>query len=130
MTLVVDASAGFAALTDSGPKGRFVRELFRGEFLCAPSIFSFEVASTIRRQEFRGEISVELAGEAHANLRLLKIEEVRYSLLARRAWELRYNVTVTDAAYVALAEMLDADLVTLDARLTRAPGIHCRTVVP
>ena len=127
MTLVVDASAAYAALTDAGPQGRAIRSGFRGEFLCAPSVFSFEVAATLRRNEYRGDITSELAEEAHTNLRLLRVTEVHYSLLAKRAWELRYNVTVTDAAYVALAEMLDGVLVTVDARLARAPGIRCRT---
>ncbi len=44
----------------------------------------------------------------------------------RRAWELRANVTVYDALYVALAELLDVVLVTADARLTRAPGLRCQ----
>ena len=73
---------------------------------------------------------MQLANEAHENLRGLRIQEVPYSLLARRAWELRENVTVTDGTYIAFAEMLDGLFVTLDARLTRAPGIRCRTFVP
>ena len=46
-----------------------------------------------------------------------------------RAWELRDNVTVYDAVYVALAELLDAPLVTADSRLAKAPGIGCRIEV-
>jgi len=42
-----------------------------------------------------------------------------------RCWELRDNVTVYDAAYVALAELLDAPLVTADGKLAKAPGIRC-----
>ena len=46
-----------------------------------------------------------------------------------RAFELRDNVTAYDACYVALAEALDATLVTADARLAAAPGINCRVQV-
>jgi len=47
-----------------------------------------------------------------------------------RTWQLRDNVRGYDALYVALAEALDATLVTLDRRLSTAPGIGCRVEVP
>jgi predicted nucleic acid-binding protein len=51
--------------------------------------------------------------------------------LAGRVWELRENLSVYDATYVALAEALGCDLLTADARITRAPRIRCNiTVVP
>jgi predicted nucleic acid-binding protein len=43
----------------------------------------------------------------------------------RRIWELRDNLTPHDAAYVALAEALDATLLTADARSSHAPGLRC-----
>ena len=46
-----------------------------------------------------------------------------------RCWELRANVTVYDAVYVALAELLDAPLVTADRKLANAPGIRCQVEV-
>jgi predicted nucleic acid-binding protein len=46
-----------------------------------------------------------------------------------RCWELRDNLTVCDASYVALAELLGATLVTTDARLSRAPQIMCAVEV-
>ena len=46
-----------------------------------------------------------------------------------RAFELRDDVTAYDACYVALAEALDATLVTADARLAAAPGVSCRVHV-
>ena len=53
-----------------------------------------------------------------------------YEVLAPRAWAMRPNLTVYDAAYVALAEMTDATLVTLDRRIGGAPGVRCRVVTP
>ena len=41
-----------------------------------------------------------------------------------RVWELRHNLTAYDAVYVALAEALDAPLLTRDQRLAAAPGHH------
>lgn len=57
----------------------------------------------------------------------------RYSVvgLLERVWELRDNVSAYDAAFIALAEMLDCSLLTADARLGCAPGSRCTvTVVP
>ena len=48
---------------------------------------------------------------------------------APRAWELRNNLTPYDAVYVALAEVLDATLVTTDARIARAPGLRAEVDV-
>jgi predicted nucleic acid-binding protein len=51
-------------------------------------------------------------------------------LLAQRTWELRHNLSTYDASYVALAETIDATLVTLDTRLAKAPGIRRRVTTP
>lgn len=42
-----------------------------------------------------------------------------------RAWDLRTNLSAYDAIYLALAEQLDATLLTADARAARAPGLRC-----
>ena len=50
--------------------------------------------------------------------------------LLNRLWELRDNLTVYDASYVALAETLGCTLLTADGRVARAPGINCLVEVP
>ncbi|MBA2437334.1 MAG: type II toxin-antitoxin system VapC family toxin, partial [Acidimicrobiia bacterium] len=62
---------------------------------------------------------------ALADLESLRLERVPHRRMLRRCWELRDNVTVYDAAYVALAEHLGVTLVTADRRLTEAPGPRC-----
>ena len=57
------------------------------------------------------------------------MERVSHRLLMERCWELPANVTVYDAVYVALAELLDAPLVTADRKLANAPGIRCQVEV-
>jgi predicted nucleic acid-binding protein len=52
-----------------------------------------------------------------------------HTALLPRAWALRATLTAYDAVYVALAEALDAPLVTRDARLARAPGVRARIEV-
>ena len=49
--------------------------------------------------------------------------------LLPRAWELRESLTVSDGVYVALAELLDVELLTCDARLARAPGVSAEIEV-
>lgn len=54
----------------------------------------------------------------------MRLTRYPHTALLRRIWELRDNITAYDAAYVALAETLDAPLITLDAKLSQAPGIR------
>ena len=130
MLVVVDASAVVAALVDDGDDGRWaVRQLASGRAV-APHLMPVEVGSILRRTAQHGLISAEMASLAHAELPELDVELFPYAPFASRVWELRRNVTPYDAWYVALAESLQADLVTLDRRLTRAAGCRCRFRIP
>ena len=84
-----------------------------------------EVANVLRRSVAGGAIGEEIAALAHADLVSLPVTFVDYEPFAERVWELRSTVSAYDAWYVAVAEALDAELVTLDRRLTRAPGVAC-----
>lgn len=128
--IVCDASALVAVLVDSGPAGRWAAERIRGGLLAAPHLLGFEVANVLRRHERAGLISTDQAAQAHVDLVDLRIELWPYTLLASRAWQLRGNLTLYDAAYVAVAEHIGATLVTLDDRLAGAPGIRCAVATP
>jgi predicted nucleic acid-binding protein len=128
--VVCDASALVALLIDGGDDGRWATATLSGADLAAPSLIEFEVADIFRRHELAGRVSHDQAAQAHADLLDLAIEQWPYDLLAARAWQLRENLSIYDAAYVALAEFLDADLVTLDRRIKRAPGIRCAITTP
>ena len=52
----------------------------------------------------------------------LRIERYSHEHLLPRIWELRQNLTAYGAAYVVLAKLLDAPLLTRDARMAAAPG--------
>lgn len=75
--------------------------------------------------EAAGELDSRRADLALADLGALRIDRVAHGPLLGRCWELRANLTVYDAGYVALAERLEATLVTADVRLSRAPGVRC-----
>ncbi len=127
---VCDASAIVAALLDSGPDGRWATEALAGADLAAPSLLPFEVANIIRQHELAGFVGADQAAQAHADLLDLAIEHWPYELIAARVWDLRANLSAYDASYVAVAELIDARLVTLDRRLARAPGLRCVVVAP
>lgn len=129
-TTVCDASALVAVLVDSGSGGRWAAERIGRDALVAPHLLAFEVANVLRRHERAGLISADQAAQAHIDLIDLPIELWPYTLLAPRAWQLRSNLTLYDAAYVALAELAGATLVTLDEKLAGAPGIRCRVATP
>ena len=59
----------------------------------------------------------------------LPLRRISHRSMLARCWELRQNVTVCDAAYVALAELLDVVLLTADVRLASAPGLRCQLEV-
>ncbi len=125
-----DASAIVALLLDAGPDGRWAAETLGGASLVAPSLMAFEVGNIIRRHERAELISTDQAAQAHGDLLDLVIEEWPYGVLAARSWELRTALTIYDAGYVALAELLGVALVTLDRGIARAPGLRCEVATP
>ena len=123
--IVVDASVLAPALADDGDDGDRARDRLRGERLCAPSLVDLEVASVLRRAATARQLDERRAAQAFADLTLLPLRRVGHVALVDRIWELRDNIRVYDGAYVALAELASATLVTADARLSRAPGVRC-----
>ena len=127
--IVADASILATALADDGPDGDDARARLRGERLSAPEIVDLEVASVLRRQLRAGAVDLRRADFALADLAALPLRRASHKPLLTRCWELRDNITPYDAAYVALAEALEAPLVTGDERLARATGPRCRIEV-
>jgi len=128
VTLVVDASIVVAALVDDGATGRWAEEVLLSDDLAAPHLMPVEAANILRRASLHGEVTSDTASLAHGDLQDFRVDLFPYGAIADRAWELRENLTCYDAWYVALAEMLDASMATLDQRLARASGPRCRFV--
>jgi len=123
--LVVDASVVAVALADDATDGDRARTRLRGETLAAPDLIDLEVASVLRGRLAGGHLDLRRADLALTDLLALPLDRVPSSRLITRCWELRDNLTVYDAAYVAVAEALDVPLLTADARLSRATGPRC-----
>ena len=125
--IVVDASVIVTALADDGHDGDRARDRLRGERLTAPHLIDLEVTSAWRRLAAAGDLEGRRVHLALEDLRALRLERVPHTPLLSRCWELRENLTIYDAAYIALAEALDATLLTGDRRLARASGTLCDT---
>ena len=129
-SVVLDASAVVALLVARGRHGDWVAEQSAGHVLAAPALVTFEVANVLRRHELNGTLHESQAALAHDDLVAMPVQLWPYRALADRVWRLRGSITAYDASYVALAELLDAPLLTLDRRLGRAAGIGCEVRLP
>lgn len=119
--IVVDASALLEVLLRT-PRGQAIEARFfdGSESLHSPHLLDVEVVQVIRRFAMTGEVDVARAQAALDDFLDLPILRHSHSLLLRRVWALRTNFTACDAAYVALAETLEATFLTHDRRLATA----------
>jgi len=121
--IVLDASAAAELLLDT-PRGAVVaRRIAAGdETVHVPELLGIEIASVLRRMLLRGALDEGRARRVIDELDALGVESYPHAALLHRVLDLRENLTAYDALYVALAEALDAALVTCDAKLATASG--------
>ena len=119
--LVVDSSAVLAVLVGRPTPARLIDRLIDGD-LHAPHLIDIEVLHALRRLTARGELTEERAADARLDFGDLALVRYPHVGLRDRIWELRHNLTAYDAAFIALAELLGAPVVTCDARLRTAAG--------
>lgn len=125
--IVVDASAMLEFLLQTPLGTRVEARLFRDQDeLHAPHLVDVEVLQGLRRLVRVGEVSPGRADEAIADLSDLDLHRHAHLDLLARAWKLRQNVSAYDAVYVALAEAMEAAIVTCDGPLAKAPGYRTR----
>ena len=127
--IVADASAILEWLM-GGHRGDAVARALQDKDTHVPAHLDVEVAQVTRRLALqavitpaRGRAMLELLGEA-------PLRRIPLAPLLPRIWTLRPNLTAYDAAYVALAEVLEAPLLTFDARIRAAPGHRAQVLVP
>lgn len=125
--IVADASAVVEALLQRPAASTVEDRLFGdGVPLHAPHLVDLEVTQVLRRLSAIGQIEPLRCRDALDALRAFPLRRFSHDVLLERVWELRHNLTAYDAAYVALAEALDAALLTRDPRLAAASDHHAR----
>jgi predicted nucleic acid-binding protein len=125
--IVVDASALLEVLLRTPAAAAVERRLFEPEqSLHAPHLLDVEVAQVVRRYAANGAIKPERGRTALVDLADFPIRRYPHEFLLSRVWQLRNNLTAYDAVYVALAEALDALLLTRDRRLADTASRHFR----
>lgn len=128
--IVVDASAILEVLLLTPAARRVGARLFAdGETLHAPHLLDVEVAQGIRRYCRTEKLEAARGQAALQDFASFPLVRYPHTMFLARIWQLRANLTAYDAAYVALAEALDAPLITRDAALVRAPGHRARIEV-
>jgi predicted nucleic acid-binding protein len=124
--LVVDTSAVLEALASRTPAPGLLERLVHDGDLHAPHLIDTEVLHALRRMTITRAISDERAADARSDFDEFTLLRYSHQPFSDRVWELRHNLTAYDATFVALAEALEAPLVTCDARLAAAPGHHAQ----
>jgi predicted nucleic acid-binding protein len=123
--IVLDTSAVVEFLVGTDRVAEGVRAVVVGEKLAAPHAVDLECASTLRGLVHAGKLPPDEGERALDLLGRMALTRYSHVPLLTRIWQLRHNMWPYDAAYVALAETLEADLVTVDGKVEKVPGIRC-----
>ena len=126
--IVLDASAAVEWLLRLPRSATVERSMLDGD-IHVPHLLGIEVAQAVRRLTLLGVITALRGAVALEDLADLDAVRHPHEPLLPLVWDLRSNLTAYDATYVALAEVLDAPLVTLDAKLAAAPGNDAQIVL-
>lgn len=125
--IVLDASALLEVLLGGPASGVLAERLFAPEeTLHVPHLLDLEVLQVLRRYVMAREIDARKAAEALEDLASMPLTRCPQDLFVQRIWQLRNRMTAYDAAYVSLAEALNAPLLTRDRRLAASGGHRAR----
>jgi predicted nucleic acid-binding protein len=121
--IVLDASAAVDWLLQTPPGQRIEQRIYaRQDTLHSVHLLDVEFVQVLRRLVREGTLGPKRAEEAIEDMAALRITRYAPVLLLQRIWRLRQNLSACDSAYVALAEKLQAPLITRDHRIAAAPG--------
>ena len=127
--IVVDTSAIMAALAGRPHIPELTELLARDADLHAPHLIDVEFLHALRRLVLTGQLSGDRADDARTDFADMSIIRYPHVPLADRIWALRDNVSAYDAAFVALAEVLDVPLITCDKHMARGTAHRAQVEV-
>ncbi|HZE41392.1 MAG TPA: type II toxin-antitoxin system VapC family toxin [Stackebrandtia sp.] len=123
--IVVDTSALVESLVGKDARALAVRTVMLDQTLAAPHGIDLEFAAALRGLAKGKKIHEKEAERACSLLGQMPIRRFEHTPLLRRIWQLRHNMWPYDVSFVALAELLDAPLVTVDKKFSTVPGLQC-----
>lgn len=126
---VADAGVWIRAIVDEEPGGPVRTRLAAEPAVASPALVDLEFTNVLRGLVAKRSISIRHAERALSEFAHAPIQRYAHLALLGRIWRLRANLTAYDASYVALAEVLGVDLLTIDRRLAGVPGIRCHVEV-
>jgi predicted nucleic acid-binding protein len=127
--IVVDTSAIIDAVLARPSKPKLLARLTDDSDLHAPHLIDVEILHALRRMARSGTVHAARVEDARADIDDIALTRYPLGSLGDRVWDLRHHLTAYDAVFVALAEALEAPLVTCDRRLARAGGHHAHVEV-
>jgi len=121
--IVLDASTAVEWLLQTPAGQRIENRIYsKSETLHSPQLLDLEIIQVLRRLVLKKVITESRADEAIRDLVDLRMHRYPHLPFLGRIWQLRHTVSSYDAAYIVLAEMLGAPLITRDGRLASASG--------
>ena len=122
--IVLDASAALELLLNTGKGKLIAQEIISGQTtLHAPHLIDLEIVQSLRRYVLSGNMSEARAMTAINHWLQLDVARYPHEPFIATIWQYRNNITAYDAAYVALAKVLKATLVTCDNALAEITGL-------
>jgi predicted nucleic acid-binding protein len=125
--IILDASAVVDLVCDAPGAAELRERVLADGSAHTPTSSTSRFGSALGLLAADGELSPDRAADALVDAGDLPIVRYPHRTLIERAWELRAHLTIHDGVYIALAELLDAPLLTCDTRLARACG-HGATI--
>ncbi len=127
--IVADASAVVEVLLNT-PSGLEIRRRFgMEEEIDVPHLLDLEVLQVLRRYDRTSTLDAQRMEEALQDYEDLPLRRHSHRVLLPRIWELRHSLTAYDATYLALAELLDAPLITRDRAFASIKGHRAQVLV-
>ncbi|GAA1689361.1 PIN domain-containing protein [Glycomyces endophyticus] len=123
--IVADTSAVVEFLLARDELGFRARNVLGGKTVAVPMAIDLECVAVLRGLVLGRKVTVVDAEESLETLGQMDLRRMDHSLFMPRVWELRDNMWPYDAIFVAMAEILDAPLVTTDKKFAGTPGIRC-----
>jgi predicted nucleic acid-binding protein len=126
---VTDAGVWIRAIVDEEPGGPVRTRLMTHASVASPALIDLEFTNVLRGLVTKKSINARQAERALTEFMQAPIQRYAHLALLDRIWRLRANLTAYDASYIALAELLGVDLLTIDERLADVPRIRCHVEV-